>query len=125
MTDKERIDRDKEILDGVISQISSFDNKAGILISVVGILFAFSFSVLEIFTQVTDHVKFIWLSVIYCTFVLSSFTTIFLAVMVIVPRVNKNGKVNANYCRDLVEMNYPLFFSSRDNFFTKDDILFN
>lgn len=125
MTNEEKINRDKELLDGITNQISSFDNKAGILISVVGILFAFSFSVLEVFTYVKSHNMFVCLSVFYCAFVVSTFVTIFLAVMVIVPRVNKLDKVNVNYYRDIVEMNYESFSVNRDNFFTKDDVLFS
>lgn len=125
MNNEEKITRSKEILDGVTSQISSFDNKAGILISVVGILFAFSFSVLEVFSHVNNQNMFICLSVFYCGFVLSTFITISLAVMVIVPRVNKQDKINVNYYRDIVEMDYELFSKNRDNFFTKDDILFS
>lgn len=125
MTNEEKINSDKELLDGITSQISSFDNKAGILISVVGIIFAFSFSVFEVFAVVTNHLLLIWLSIIYSVFVLSTFVTVFLAVMVIVPRVNKMEKVNVNYYRDVIEMKYGSFSINRDAFFTKDEILFN
>ena len=36
------IQNDNEILNGILAQINSFDSKAGILISVIGIVFGLS-----------------------------------------------------------------------------------
>ena len=41
----------KEILNGIYSQISSFDNKAGLLISVLGIVFGLSLNFFEVFSK--------------------------------------------------------------------------
>ena len=41
----------QEILSGISNQISSFDNKASILISAIGILFALSLSFLDVFCE--------------------------------------------------------------------------
>ena len=43
------MDNNKEILKEVQSQISFFDNKASILLSVVGIIFALTLSFLDVF----------------------------------------------------------------------------
>ena len=40
-----------EILSGISNQISSFDNKASILISAIGIVFALSLSFLDVFCE--------------------------------------------------------------------------
>ena len=43
------MDNNKKILEEVQSQISFFDNKASILLSVVGIIFALTLSFLDVF----------------------------------------------------------------------------
>lgn len=48
------IQNDKEILNGILAQINSFDSKAGILISVIGIVFGLSLTLLSNFKEYKD-----------------------------------------------------------------------
>ena len=52
--DKSNIQNYKEILNGVLVQIHSFDSKAGILISVIGIVFGLSLTLLGSFKEYKD-----------------------------------------------------------------------
>ena len=69
------------ILDGIYSQISSFDNKANILISVMGIFFAISLNFLSIFQETSfknaaENEKN-WYTVLFFLFCVFSVFTIF------------------------------------------------
>ena len=50
----------KEILNGIYSQIGSFDNKAGLLISVLGIVFGYCFWVVVRFLWCVFEMFFYW-----------------------------------------------------------------
>ena len=84
----------KELLNGIYSQIASFDNKAAVLISIIGIVFALSFDALDIFKSITmmladlklwREFNYIMLGVYCLSFVLS----IIFFILVIIPRSHK------------------------------------
>ncbi len=120
------IRNDKEILQGILSQINSFDSKAGILISVIGIVFGLSLTLLGNFTHQTSRDPLIIaFAITYILFILSSLIAIVFSVLVIVPRESKKDKVNVNYYMDLCDMNYDDFKRNSSNFFSNDAIFFN
>lgn len=84
------IQNDKEILNGILTQINSFDSKAGILISVIGIVFGLSLTLLTNFKEYSAcEQKLIAFAIIYILFVISSLITITFSVLVIFPRGSK------------------------------------
>ena len=98
----------KDILEQIQSQISIFDNKASILLSVVGIMFALSLSFLDVFhaeffiNQSASYHK--WYYVLFSMFILSAMVSIASLVSVIVPRKNNTGKKYPNYYYDIAGM---------------------
>ena len=63
------IQNDKEILNGILTQINSFDSKAGILISVIGIVFGLSLTLLTNFKEYSAcKQKVIAFAIIYILF---------------------------------------------------------
>lgn len=91
---KNTIQNDKEILNGILAQINSFDSKAGILISVIGIVFGLSLALLSNFKEYKDCLpKLTAFAVVYLLFVLSSLIAIVFSVLVILPRESKKRKI--------------------------------
>lgn len=125
-TNTDNIQNDKEILNGIIAQINSFDSKAGILIFIMSIVFGLS---LPLLTNVREYSfcksKLITFAVFYILFVISSLITISFSVLVIVPRESKEKKNNVNYYMDLCEMEYESFKNNSKNFYTDESIFFN
>lgn len=125
-TKKSNIQNDKEILNGVLAQINSFDTKAGILISVIGIVFGLSLTLLSNFKEYECcKPKLISFAVVYLLFVISSLITITFSVLVILPRASKENKINVNYYMDLCEMDYPNFKDNSMAFYSDESIFFN
>ena len=98
-----------EILSGISNQISSFDNKASILISAIGILFALSLSFLDVFCEEKFLLKSpIFKTFYYILFILFIFNTIIVIgsyILVIIPRKKIGNKKYANYYNDIAELN--------------------
>lgn len=97
-----------EILSGISNQISSFDNKASILISAIGILFALSLSFLDVFCEEKFLLKSpIFKTFYYILFILFIFNTIIVIgsyILVIIPRKKIGNKKYANYYNDIAEL---------------------
>ena len=102
-------DNQKELLNEVQSQIASFDNKASILISVVGIIFALALSFLDVF-----HMDFFieqsaffrgWYYGLFIAFIVATVFSILSFAMVILPRKHRAQAQFPNYYRDIVKMN--------------------
>ena len=97
-----------EILSGISNQISSFDNKASILISAIGILFALSLSFLDVFCEEKFLLKSpIFKTFYYILFILFIFNTIIVIgsyILVIMPRKKIGNKKYANYYNDIAEL---------------------
>jgi len=102
-----------EILSGIKEQIAAFDNKASILIAVLGIVFAFSFSVLEII--ITGFYGW-WVYLIYGFYLLSLTVSIILSLLVIIPRERKKSAApnikSCTYYGDLKGMTENEFVES-------------
>ena len=120
----------KEILNGIYSQISSFDNKAGLLISVLGIVFGLSLDFFEIFSKCSflscDNVLLKILCYIsfglYCGAFLFSIVCF---VCVIIPRSHNGQRNNVNYYKDICAMSLDVFHSNIKNYCENDNIIEN
>ena len=122
----DNIQNDKEILNGVLSQINSFDSKAGILISVIGIVFGLSLTLLNNFKEYSNCLpKLLSFAIIYILFILSLLVAILFSVLVIFPRQSKEKKNNVNYYMDLCEMDYADFKKNSTCFYSDESIFFN
>lgn len=98
----------QKILDNLYAQISSFDNKANIFITVIGIVFALSLSFLDVFRDCSFVKSSCGVKIYYYTcfilFIINIIFSIFSFVMVIVPRKYRGKKVNANYYKHIAGM---------------------
>lgn len=96
------------ILNSIYAQISAFDNKASILISVIGIVFAISLNFLSIFQTESFTNSYIslkvWYYIFFFTFCLTSFLSILSFVMVIIPRSDKRAQNSPNYYKNISSM---------------------
>lgn len=119
----------QEILSGINYQISSFDNKASILISAIGIVFALSLSFLDVFCEEEFLLKsLIFKTFYYILFILFIFNTIIVIgsyILVIMPRKKIGNKKYANYYNDIAELDIDDHKDYDDLLedYTKNDIL--
>lgn len=98
----------QKILDNLYSQISSFDNKANIFITVIGIMFALSLTFLNIFgddrfVNAKNGVK-LYYNICFILFVINIIFSLFAFIMTIVPRKNNCIEINANYYKHIAKM---------------------
>lgn len=118
----------KEILSGIYSQISSFDNKSGLLISVLGIVFGLSLDFFGIFSRCSFiHSENTFLKIV-CYIALGLYCTAFLFsiicfVSVIIPRSHNGKRNNVNYYKDICSMTVKEFNDNCTNYCTNDDII--
>lgn len=121
----------KEILNGIYSQISSFDNKAGLLVSVLGIVFGLSLDFFEVFSRCSflrlenSFVKILCYMAfgLYC---ISFLFSIISFVLVIIPRTHKIiHKNNVNYYKDICNMNPEEFNNNIKDYCENDTIINN
>ena len=120
----------KELLNGIYNQIASFDNKAAVLISIIGIVFALSFDALDIFKSITMMladlqtwrlISYIMLGIYCLSFVLS----VIFFVLVIIPRSHKSNYIHINYYKDIVntrKINFRRYF---DEYIEDENVLIN
>ena len=99
---------EKEILEGVQYQISSFDNKASILLSIVGIIFALTLSFLDVFHAdffiIKEQAFKLFYYVLFIFYIAVTITLIFLLIFVIIPRKHKREKEYPNYYMDIKKL---------------------
>ena len=97
-----------EIFSGISNQISSFDNKASILISAIGILFALSLSFLDVFCEEKFLLKSqnfkIFYYMLFILFIINTIVVIGSYILVIIPRKKIGNKKYANYYNDIAEL---------------------
>ena len=97
-----------EILSGISNQISSFDNKASILISAIGIVFALSLSFLDVFCDEDFLLKsqnfIIVYYILFILFIINTIIVIGSYILVIIPRKKIGNKKYANYYNDIAEL---------------------
>ncbi|CCV64715.1 hypothetical protein BN85411380 [Alteracholeplasma palmae J233] len=89
-------------LDIVLNQISSFDSKASVVVSIMGIVFALSFTVIEIISDKADKVK-PQIFIFFILFLISIITSLTFSVLVLFPknRKGKTSKKSLTYYKDL------------------------
>jgi putative Ca2+/H+ antiporter (TMEM165/GDT1 family) len=82
---KELNEQKRRSLEILLAQIASFDNKASIIVSILGIVFALSFTVIEtVSTKVGDMKIYIFIS--FVLFLISIISFLICAVLVLKPR---------------------------------------
>lgn len=101
-------ERKREIFNEIESQINKMDNKAGILISAVGIVFALTIDLLSIFSKSEVSICYKMFSYIFLGIYLLSFlVSMSFFILTIIPRKKKgydDEKVNINYYYDLSDI---------------------
>lgn len=101
---------ENEILCNIKEQIAAFDNKANILITILGIIFALSFSAIDLFISNTYCW---WVYLFFSLYLLSLIVSISLSLCVIIPRERKKSKHPFNksctYYGDLKDMSEEEF----------------
>lgn len=97
-----------EYINTIKEQIDKFDNKANILIAIVGIVFAISLGMLDIFPQIlmqNNKIKYILLIVFTILYFISFALEMLFLLMVIYPRRKKNkDKKSLSYYQDVSTM---------------------
>lgn len=79
------MNKKRRSLEILLAQIASFDNKASIIVSILGIVFALSFTVIEtVSTKVGDMKIYIFIS--FVLFLISIISSLICAVLVLKPR---------------------------------------
>ena len=120
-------DEKKEILNGLQSQIGSFDNKASILLSVVGIIFAIALSFLDVFHSDYFIEKYLCFKIGYYTlfgvFILATVASIFSFAMVILPRKHNREVKYPNYYKDIVKMTQKDLERALEDYSNKNDLI--
>lgn len=125
-----RREEKEKILLGVSSQISSFDNKANILISAIGIVFALSLSFLDVFSeesflQKNECFKTVYYA-LFILFIINTIVAIGSYILVIIPRKKIGYKNYANYYNDIAALNindYKTYNNFFYNYTKKDNLL--
>lgn len=118
-----------EILSGISNQISSLDNKASILISAIGIVFALSLSFLDVFCNedflFKNHNFIIVYYILFILFIINTIIVIGSYILVIIPRKKIGNKKYANYYNDIAELdiNDHKDYDDLLEDYTKNDIL--
>lgn len=80
-------------LELILNQITSFDNKASIIVSILGIVFALSFTVIEVISTKSDQIKpYIFSSFLF--FLVTIIAALTFSVLVLLP---KNRKGNSDH----------------------------
>ena len=99
------MEKENEILEGVQKQISSFDTKASILLSAVGVVFALTLSFLDVFHAGFYLAKDEIFKIIYCIlftlYIVATIIIFVFLVLVIVPRRHKQENKYPNYYVDI------------------------
>ena len=92
-------------LELILNQITSFDNKASIIVSILGIVFALSFTVIDVISSKADQIKpYIFSSFLF--FLISIIAALTFSVLVLFPK-NRKGKLNLKsltYYKDLKDI---------------------
>ncbi|OPZ24649.1 MAG: hypothetical protein BWZ03_00008 [bacterium ADurb.BinA186] len=108
----------EDILASIKEQIQSFDNKAEILLAVIGILFGLSITALTSLDKIdTDDQNSPWFIVFLLAaglFAISSIVAVVLALLVIYPRKKKSPDFDVCYYWD-ISNNHGLFLEKIDN----------
>lgn len=106
-------------LELILNQIASFDNKASIIVSILGIVFALSFTVIEVISGKSDQIKpYIFSS--FLLFLVTITSALTFSVLVLLP---KNRKGNSDHksltyykdLKDITSDEYIKLFKDNDD----------
>lgn len=126
-------EQEKNILNNVSEQISSFDIKASIQVSIIGIIFGFSFSFIEVLDKIKKlegieksviNKYYISFSITYICAIVFAILTIVFSMLVIIPRKHHDERVNINYYNDLKDMSYDEYKENGKSFISSDEQIF-
>lgn len=116
-----------EILNGIQNQISYFDNKAGLMLSIVGIVFALALSFLDVFHSdfylILSPAFKTWYLVLFVSLLVLTMWTILCFILVIFPRKNKTGKQYPNYYLDICKMEEKQLNHALSDYVKEDKML--
>ena len=120
-------EKNKELLDGIQSQIASFDNKASILLSIVGIVFALALSILNVFQSELYNAQSVSFQkaflVLFILFIVASVLAIASFAWVIVPRKHHSKNKYPNYYADVCKMDDQELRTTVKEYFEKDTLI--
>lgn len=115
-----------EIFNEIESQINKMDNKAGILISAVGIVFALSIDLLSVVSKSEVSIYYKIFSYIFLGIYLSSFlVSMCFFILTIIPRKKKvcdDEKININYYYDLSDIQREYTDNKTRNYVFNDEL---
>lgn len=121
--------KEENILDKINNQILSFDNKASILISAIGIVFALSLTFFDVifekdFLEKCKNLKLFY-KILFVLFIINGIIAIFLYIAVIIPRKKIGNNKYANYYNDIAKLNIENYKEYNEilNDYTKDNHL--
>lgn len=118
------IEHEVKALETIYSQISSFDQKASILLSVLGILFGLSITLMDYVKTAEGDIRKFPLILLLC-FWASISLSIFFSILVIIPRKKSKefvGKGSLYYYHDLVTMSLKDFLLLCENSMSIDTL---
>ena len=104
----------KESLSAVQNTIANYDNKAGVLLTAVGIVFGFSLFSIQELSNKTDVVK-AFCYIFGALYLLAFVTSLILLVLIVFPR-GRNKKEKEN------KIEYPLYSEDLHNHIDKGDL---
>lgn len=131
------VKHDCAILANVQESIRSFDKKAGILVSIIGIVFGLSLTFLSFYPNmhnlliehyinqsIFDYRTLIF-SIFYGIYFACSLISILLCLSVFYPHKNKKNadQVNINYYRDLANMDFEQYEENKHNWLNDQEII--
>ena len=123
----EMMEQNEKILEGVQAQISFFDNKASILLSAVGIIFALTLSFIDVFhsefflgKDATFRTFYILLFICY---ILITISLIIFLILVILPRKHNGKEKYPNYYRDINELSKQDLKAAIKRYSEEDDMI--
>lgn len=129
------LEEDYKVLNNVQETIKKFDNKAGILVSVIGIVFGLSIYFLDTLDkilnlklkEIADEIisfRYCCFSIVYLIFLIVAILTIIFALLIFYPRKSPKNidKNNINYYYDLEKMNH-IEFEKKNNWKKDEDVV--
>lgn len=103
-TQKTLKEQKSKTLEILYNQIASFDNKASIMVSILGVVFALSFTIIDVINKKANDVK-IYIFIIFLMFLVSTILSSLFSILVFIPRKKSrtiNDKKSITYYGDII-----------------------